>query len=218
MLLQVRTKLINHVRGYARRYAIVFGTRTPTTLPKLVRKALQEHPSGCPDHIEWLLTTLENINEQIALADAELEELASRDPLCVRLMSVPGVGPLISMRFAAVIDSPERFRSSHDVMSYLGLTPGENSSSQRKQRTGITKAGAADLRYALVQGAWAAMRCKHQDPMVRWALRVAQRRNKQVAAVALARKIAGILYAIWKTDATYEPNRAAIACDETNPT
>lgn len=71
-------------------------------------------------------------------------------PASGKLGSGPA-GPIIALRFVAVVDEPGRFRQSHDVMSYLGLTPGENSSSTRKQRTGITKAGASDLRFALVQ-------------------------------------------------------------------
>lgn len=213
-LLVSRTMMTNYVRGHLRRHAITLGPRNPARFVERARDALHGHPLGMPSHIEWILCSVEALNTQIEAADTELAQLAEGDELCKRLMTVPGVGAVVAVRFAAVVDQHERFQSSHDLMSYLGLTPGENSSSQRKRRTGITKAGAADLRGALVQGAWSAMRCKTRDPMACWALRIAERRNKQIAAVALARKIAGILYALWKHGTTYQPNRAALQADE----
>jgi transposase len=86
----------------------------------------------------------------------------------------------------------------------MGLTPGENSSSMRVQRTGITKAGVSDLRSALIQGAWSMMRLKGSDPMMQWAGALAQRRNRFVAVTALARKLAGVLWAIWTQGTTYQ--------------
>jgi len=209
-LLISRTTMTNYVRGYLRRHAITLGPRNPSRFVERARVALLAHPLGLPSHIERVLSIIEALNTQIESADAELAEIAEGDEVCQRLMTVPGVGPVVALRFVAAIDEHQRFSSSHDLMSYLGLTPGENSSSQRKRRTGITKAGAADVRAVLVQGAWSAMRSKTKDPMACWALRIAERRNKQVAAVALARKIAGILYALWKNGTRYEPRRAAL--------
>jgi transposase len=208
-LLEVRTKLTNHVKGWLRQRALVLGARSPTQLPTLVRKVLLERCEGVPAYIEWVLASIEALNEQIKVADTALERIAQDDPVCKRLMTVPGVGPVIAVRFVAVIDQPQRFSSTHDVMSYLGLTPGEHSSSMRTRRTGITKAGCADLRFALVQGAWSALRVRHTDPMVIWALNIAQRRNRKIAAVALARKLAGILFALLRDGSCYQPARGA---------
>ena len=118
-------------------------------------------------------------------------------------MTVPGVGPVTAMRFVAAIDDVSRFGGAHSVESYLGLVPGEHSSSERQHRTGITKAGATKLRWALVQASWSARRCRPHDPMVAWATQVELRRGRRVAMVALARKIAGILYALWRDGSTY---------------
>jgi transposase len=87
----------------------------------------------------------------------------------------------------------------------------------RKQRTGITKAGCSDLRFALVQGAWSAMRVRHTDPMVIWALNIAQRRNRKIAAVALARKLAGILFALLRDGSCYQPARGATSAIDAIP-
>ena len=96
-----------------------------------------------------------------------------------------------------------RFRRAHAVAAYLGLTPGEHSSSERQQRTGITKAGPQAVRRALIQAAWSALRTAPDDAMVRWASQIAQRRGRFVAVVALARKMAGVLFAMWRDGTTY---------------
>lgn len=155
-----------------------------------------------------MLKVVDSLNEQIALADQELKELSETDPVCTRLMSVPGIGPVTSMRFVAAIDDVSRFPSAHAVESYLGLTPGEHSSSERKQRTGITKAGPAAVRGALVQAAWNLRRYRPLDPISVWAAAIEQRRGKFIATVAVARKLAGVLFALWRDGSRYAPNYA----------
>jgi transposase len=143
------------------------------------------------------------ISDQVKSASEELEETAMADATCQRLMTVPGVGPVTAMRFSAAIDDVTRFANAHAVESYIGLVPGEYSSSERQRRTGITKAGASKLRWALVQASWSARRSRPNDPMVLWSHQVEQRRGKRVAMVALARKMAGILYALWRDGTVY---------------
>jgi transposase len=208
-LLQSRVQLINYVRGQMRAHAVVLHKRNPDTFPASVRELLLQRPEGVASHLERVLASIEALNEQLKQADRELLDLAEQDPLCQRLMQVPGVGPVIALRFVAVVDQPERFHSAHHLMSYVGLTPGENSSSMRTHRTGITKAGAADLRHVLIQGCWSMLRTKPSEPMAQWALALAARRNRQVAVVALARKMLGILWAMWIHGEHYRPERAA---------
>jgi transposase len=208
-LVQNRADLVNYVRGQLRTHALVLPTRNPLTFPKRVRAALESHPDGMPLHLERVLNVIDALNEQLKEADKELLSVAAKDALCERLMEVPGVGPVIALRFVAVVDQPERFRSAHHLMSYIGLTPGENSSSMRSQRTGITKAGASDLRHALVQGCWSMFRTQPGEPMVQWALAVATRRNKNIAVVALARKLVGVLWRMWCDGSHYQPQLAA---------
>jgi transposase len=207
-LLEARTKLVNYVRGQLRLQALTIRGRARNTFPSKVREMLLAENSGLPVHLDRVLLALDALNLQIEAMDDELSSIAEQDPICHRLMTVPGVGPVIAMRFIAVVDQPERFPSAHYLMSYLGLTPGENSSSMRVQRTGITKAGASDLRAALIQGAWSIMRRKSNDPMHVWAVQLAARRNKQVAVTALARKLAGVLWAIWTQGTTYSATTA----------
>jgi transposase len=204
-LIACRTALINCVRGWARTQLIRLSSGDASTFPARVRKTTLQRADGLPEYVERALKTIDTLNEQILAADKELERLAEQDSVCQRLMSVPGIGPVTSLRFVAALDDVARFSTSHAVQSYLGLTPGERSSSERQQRTGITKAGPAPVRRVLVQAAWNLRRFRPADPISLWAAQIEQRRGKFVATVAVARKLAGVLFAIWRDGSRYEP-------------
>jgi transposase len=206
-LVTSRTKMTNSVRGWMRTQLLVVPTGMASTLPKRVRAAAMERPEGLPMHIEWQLEVVELLSKQINEADKQVKELVERDEVCRRLMSAPGVGPLTAMLFRGLMDQVDRFPNAHAVQSYVGITPGENSSGERTQRTGTTRAGSPRMRAALVQAAWTAWRTKPGDPMVVWAKKIATRSSSQVAIVALARKMTGILYALWRDKTEYEPTR-----------
>jgi transposase len=202
MLIDSVRKFSNNVRGWMRTQLwSLRGVRE--TLPDRLRAHAASLSRELPAHIEHELTTLAFLNEQLKAADKQLQKIAADHPLCVKLMTVPGVGPVTAVLFVAAIDDASRFSSAHRVASYLGLTPGERSSSERERRTGITKAGPSELRKCLVQGAWATLRSKKSHPMHTWANQLAERRGRQVAVVALARKLAGILFAIWRDGTEY---------------
>ena len=205
-LIACRTALINCVRGWARTQLVRLSTGEASTVAARVRKTTLQRADGLPEYIERMLKAIEALNEQIVAADKELEQMAEQDPVCQRLMSVPGVGPVTSLRFVAALDDVARFPTSHAVQSFLGLTPGERSSSERQQRTGITKAGPAPVRRALVQAAWNLRRFRPADPISLWAAQIEQRRGKFIATVAVARKLAGVLFALWRDGSRYEPH------------
>src|SRR5262249_37234265 len=157
---------------------ILTGTRSSPVLAKKVREIWRELDGDVPEHVERLLVIIEALNQQISQADKQIRQLAKSEEICRRLMTVPGVGPLTAVRFIATLDNIERFSTAHDVQSYLGLTPGENSSSTRVRRTRLTKAGPPQMRFLLVQAAWSATRCAPTHPMVIWAKQIAERRGK----------------------------------------
>jgi transposase len=200
-LVECRTKLINNVRGWLRTQLWRIRTGGTDTFTSRVRA----HADGrsLPSHIERTLLLIETLTEQIKVALRDLTQLAKAHPVCVRLMTVPGVGPITAVRFLAAIDDVTRFKSAHAVQSYIGLTPGERSSSDTERRTRITKAGPTQLRRVLVQAAWCGLRSKSSDPLLDWARELAARKHKFVAVVALARKLAGVLFAIWRDGSTY---------------
>jgi len=204
-LVTARTQLVNSTRGYLRTRLIRVRGGTTESFAARVRVRLERDPGGLPDYIESILVAVEALSVQIAAADQVLAKLAKRDGRCQRLMSVPGVGPVTSMRFVAAIDDVSRFEHAHALEAYVGLTPGQNSSGSVKRRTSITKAGSPRLRWALVQASWCFWRTRPQDPMVLWARQVAERRGKKIAIVALARKLAGVLYALLRDQSMYDP-------------
>jgi transposase len=209
VLVATQRNLSNNVRGWLRTQLWKPPGGTMVTLPERVRTHAQASQLELPEHIERQLTMLTQVTEQVQAANKQARRLSAGHPICRRLMTVPGVGPITSLRFVAAVDDPSRFATAHRVQSYVGLTPGEHSSSQRERKTGITKAGPSELRRCLVQAAWSVMLARRSHPMLEWARQIAQRRSRPVAVIALARKLAGILFAIWRDGTTYEANHAA---------
>jgi transposase len=208
-LVGARTKIINTVRGWLRSRGRRIERGGRASFRQRVEAAW---PDQVPSYVERQLQVLDVLNEQIKAADSEVKDWAEADETCTRLMTVPGVGPLTALRFVAALDEVKRFESAHQVESYLGLVPGESSSSERQQRLSITKAGPRALRWVLVQAAWALhLRCRKPDaiPLQLWAQRIEQRRGRRTAIVALARKLAGILYALWRDGSVYDGGRGA---------
>jgi transposase len=208
-LVGARTKMINTVRGWLRATGRRPRGGDVATFPSRVRDLCAE--ATIPTYVERQLQAIEAMSVQITAADRELVASAKADPTARRLMTAPGVGAATALRFVAALDEISRFPSAHAVESYLGLVPGENSSSERRRRTSITKAGPTALRWCLVQAAWAARRTRRRDPLHRWADEIEKRRGTRLAVLALARKLAGILLALWRDGTVYEPRRSGAA-------
>src|SRR5262249_21634777 len=135
------------------------------------------------------------------------ERIVAADAVARRLTTAPGVGPVTGAAFVATVDDVTRFRGAHQVEAYLGLVPCEWSSSEVPRRGRITQAGNGRMRSLLVQAAWCTLRRrrKPQTAALRdWAARIATRRGRPIAAVALARRLAGILFAIWRDGTGYD--------------
>lgn len=199
-LVSSRTQLINSVRGWMR----TVGLRVRATRANLVEALQDKHAEALPTYVKRQMKVIEELDAQILEADRELRAEAKADETCRELMTIPGFGPVTAVQYVATLDTPQRFEGAHRVQSYLGLTPGERSSSDRQQRTGITKAGNPAMRRLLVQAAWAARRSRRAGPLLEWTTEIEKRRGKFVATVALARKLAGIAYAIWRDGSRYD--------------
>lgn len=208
-LVGARTKVLNTVRGWLRAEGRQPRGGDVATFTARVRTLYAA--TTLPTYVDRQLRTIDALTVEIADADRELAATAKADATARRLMTVPGVGPATAVRFVAALDEISRFRGAHAVESHLGLVPGENSRSERQRRTSITKAGPPALRWCLVQAAWAARRTRRKDPMQHWADEIEKRRGKRVAVLALARKLARILYAIWRNGTIYEPRRSGAA-------
>ncbi len=217
-LVAARTMLVNNVRGWLRTQGAAPSKSGTNTFSKRLREKCAAEGLEVPSAIERELAAIEMLSAQIVEANKEARKESTASPITRRLMTVPGVGPITSLRFLAAVDDVSRFPSSHAVESYLGLVPGEYSSSERQQRTSITKAGSTALRAVLIQASWSAWRTAPTLPMVIWAKEIAKRRGVRIAIVALARKIAGILYALWRDGTTYQAERSSSAVLPEPPT
>lgn len=163
--------------------------------------------SGTGNNNAPLLAVMCHLNQQLAYSDATIEHLAVQDLRVPRLRSVSSIGPVTAAAFLAAIDDVGRFHHAHQLEAYLGLVPREYSSGETQRRGPITKAGHSHVRWLLIQAAVSILR-RHPpqaEEQQSWALRIAARRGKQVAVVALARRLAGILYALLRDGSVFEP-------------
>lgn len=176
-----------------------------------VRRLAVEHPDGLPVALEAQLVTFEQLTEQIDELTEQIHDLAEQDPVSKRLQTVPGVGPLVALAFIAQLDTPERFTNADELGSYLALVPGESTTGGKIKRTSTLKAGPRHLKALLVQAAWVLWRTRKGEPLVQWARALADKRGKRIAIVALARKLAVIMWAMWRHQRPYDPSRAVRA-------
>jgi transposase len=155
-----------------------------------------------------MVEVLEKVDVQLASAELRLQRIVEKEPKIQLLMTVPNVNVLIAAVFVSVIDDAHRFTNAHQVGAYLGLVPSENSSGDRRRLGAITKQGNSYARATLMQASWGLIRMgRSDDPLQQWANAVASRRGKFIAAVALARRLAGILWAMWRDDMVYDAAR-----------
>ena len=178
--------------------------------PKLTNPAFQslvvkslDDPALAP-LLRPLVALVEHLDRQVGGLDRQIAARAKAQAVCKRLMTVPGVGPLVALTYTASVDDPARFRDSRTVGAHFGLTPRRFQSGEMDWSGGISRAGDADVRRALYQAAnvlihhsrgWCALKS--------WAVRVAKRRGLSKARVALARKLAVVLHKMWTAGEDY---------------
>lgn len=206
-LVATRTKYISVVRSLLRREGIRVQSCGAQYFSAHVEA--MSLPAHLCSAIAPLLAILNTLDEQISRADGQLAEVAKSEPLIKRLCLIPGIGPVTSITFVTVLGEASRFAGAKQVRAYLGLVPQEESSGERQRRGHITKAGNSRVRSLLVEVAWLILSSKKEElqGLKQWAARIAERRGKRIAVVALARKLAGILYAMWRDGTQFDPAR-----------
>ncbi len=143
-----------------------------------------------------LLELLDRVNPTIEELTAAVEQEASKWPDVLRLMTHPGVGPLTALAFVLIIGTAGRFRRGKQIGSYVGLIPSENSSAGHQRLSHISKQGSSLLRFLLGEAAQAAVRW--DADWRRWYMHLAIRRQKNIAKVAMSRRLAVRLYWMWR--------------------
>lgn len=211
-LVRSRVNQANSVRFLLKSLGVVVPSAVKATV--FVRRVRETLDAETLQLVTPLLTVLDGLNAQIKQLDKDLEELAATQyPATARLQQVPGVGPLTALCFVLTVESPQRFGCTRDIGPYLGLVPRRDQSGETDKQLPITKAGNAQLRCLLVN-------CAHYilgpfgPPS---ALREAGQRiavaggsaAKKRSVIAVARKLAVTLMALWKSGAEYHALPAA---------
>jgi transposase len=206
-LVRARTRLIQQVRAACEYEGVIIPQCNTRYFVDTARETRM--PDDLTSVLEPTMLQIASVQEAVEVIDAEIEALGENDATVARLKSVRGIGALTATMFRATLDDVERFESAKEMTSYLGLVPSQNSSGDAKNRLGrITKTGDGLLRSYLVEAAHLIMSKRTADsPLKRWALQVAARRGKKKAVVALARKLARILFAMWRDGSDFDASK-----------
>lgn len=209
LLVKMRTKIINHIRGVTKSFG--------EPLPPVSSESFHRHekissqlPVQILEIIKPLMDTLERLTEQIKGYETAIENLSQSTcyPDVCRLKQVDGVGTLTAMSFVLSLEDPKRFKKSRDLGAYLGLVPKRDQSGGSDRQLGITKTGNPLVRKLLVHSAHYILGSfGPESDLRRYGMRIAERGGKNAkkrAVVAVARKLAVLLHALWKKPQPYQ--------------
>lgn len=207
-LVQVRSGLISLLRAVLRQE----GLRLPSGSAERVLQRLDQLtvPAGVTTVLAPIREVLQQLTATLTAADEAVETRATSDPTAQRLMTAPGVGPVVALTFQAVMDTAARFGGdAARASAFVGLVPSEDSSAERQHKGHITKCGPGDLRAVLVQASWVIWRGRSDAGahLRTWAQALAARRGRRIAIVALARRLTRVLYAMWRDQTEFAPRR-----------
>jgi len=206
MLVAQRTALINALRGHAAEFGVIAPKGTPNLAALLA--AIADEARGVPllarQNLALLGDTIRQHDAQIAELDKNLAKQHKKDAQSRRLAAIPGVGPIIALTMSLTVDA-KQFESGRHFAAWLGLTPKDKSTGGRQTLGRISKAGNERLRSLLVSGAMSVVKVAQPGRKCAsaWLLKLLERKPRKVAAVALANKMARIIWAMMATGSTY---------------
>jgi transposase len=203
-LVQMRTRIVNQLHAIALNEGLRRKRSLWRSSGRVDLEALSLSPWGARRRQD-LLALLDRMEPTIKELTAAVEQEATRRPEALRLMTHPGVGAITALAFVLIIGEPERFQNGKKLSSYLGLVPSEESSGDRRRLGHISKQGNSLLRCLLGEAAQAAAR---SDPEWRREfVCLAMRRQRAIAKVAMARKLAVSLFWMWRDGVNYTPGK-----------
>jgi transposase len=211
-LVEQRTQLINALRGHAAEFGVIAGKGTGkvTALLAAIDAEATIPPIG-KEMLALLGEQIEHLDGRIEALETKLEAMHKANAISQLLATAPGIGAIIGLSFAIEVD-PAAFESGRHLAAWLGLTPKERSTGGKQRMGGISKAGHERLRALLVNGAMAVIRAAERPGSklaTEWLLRLLARKPKKVAAVALANKMARMIWAMMTTGEAYRRPAAA---------
>lgn len=182
------------LRGLLRNFGLKVGAISRGRFELRIRELSAGNPM-LEAATEPMLRARSALRQELAGLERHVHQLAQADPVCRRLMSMPGIGAVVALTYRSAVDDPARFTSSKKVGPWVGLTPSRNQSGERDISGGITKAGDVNLRRALCQAAIVMMHRGRASWLRTW--------GAKRAMVALVRRIAVILHRMWVDDVDF---------------
>jgi transposase len=210
-LLQISTGLSNQIRGVMKTFGLVVPKGAGKVFEANVRRFLDgEHALAAV--VLPLLETWRAVRSRTAELDRLLLRRVRHDAECRRLMTVPGVGAVVAASYVAAVESPDNFRHSRAVGAWLGLTTSSYRSGEAEYDGHISRRGDLRLRSLLYEAAVTLLtRVREASALRSWGLALWKKGGFKRAAVAVARKLAVVLHAMWKTGADFDPAAGAAA-------
>jgi transposase len=206
-----RTARLNTLRGLLRELGLTIPLGARQVVPR-VGELVSDADSGLPDALRpvffEITREIRELEARVREVERRLEAMARESDVIVRLRTVPGVGLLTATALVGFVGDVQRFPSGRHFASYLGLTPREHSSGLRRRLGAISKRGDPYLRMLLIHGARAVLLhakkpTVEKDRLRTWALARERARGHNKAAVALANKLARIVWAVWRNERVY---------------
>jgi transposase len=213
-LISERTGKVNQLRGLAYEYGLV-APREIAALRRAVPRWLEDASNGLTVRFRTLLSglyaDLQALDERVRELDKEVRTIGRENEAVGRIEQLRGIGPLIASALVAMIGDARQFKNGRQLAVAIGLTPRQHSSGGKERILGISKRGDSYVRTLLIHGARSALRTApgKNDRLSRWALELAKRSHPNVAATALANKMARVAWAMLRHGTTYEPNGLA---------
>jgi len=203
-LMTSRTAMTNQLRGMLKLFGLRMGNVTTPAKRRERLAALFTQRSDLKEVFKPLIDCIEALDAQLAKSSSLLDARAAADPVCVRLMSVPGVGPITALTFKTSIEDPGRFAKGCDAGAYAGLAPRRSQSGERDYNGRISKAGDPLLRQALYEAANSLLtRVKRSFALQVWGRKIAESKGPKRARVAVARKLAVLLHKLWQSETEF---------------
>ncbi len=210
LLLSKAIAVENDLRATLRNFGLKVGIAGKVRFEARI-KELVEHLPDLAALVEPLLVVRRVLREQIVILHRRLLAIVRDDEVCRRLMTVPGVGPVVSLTYRATVDVPTRFRKSKAVGAVFGLTCAKYQSGEIDRSGRISRCGDEMMRVMLYEAAQSMLRSKKWSWLKAWAMQIARRRGMKKAIVALARRLAVILHRIWVDGTEFRWSREAAA-------
>jgi len=187
----------NDLRATLRNFGLKVGVVGTVKFEARIRELVENLPDMAV-LVEPLLTVRRVLREQITVLHRRLLAIVRDDDVCRRLMTVPGVGPVVALTFRVTVDVPARFRNSKAVGAVFGLTPSKYQSGESDRSGGISRCGDEMMRAMLYEAAQILlMRSAKWSWLKAWAMKIARHRGLKKAIVALARRLAVIMHRMW---------------------